>query len=274
HVPERQHRRPAGGGPGPGRRAAARPGRRDRHGAPDQGRQARDGRRQREARQLRGRRRARAEGGRSGPLPGRGARRQLLRGRGRRVRRRPTHVRRARRRGGRGERVRVRARAGVRGRADRLAGGAGDGEARYHLVLPEGGTRVVGRSAPFTARAVAASLQAPDEVAGGTAFYVAWEGPDNPGDIVTVAPVGADQAVMLSYTFTSFGNPARLTAPVDPGEYEVRYLAGSGGGVLSTRALRVAAAEVSVTAPAEVMGGTDVAVPWQGPDGPGDMIAF
>jgi len=111
-------------------------------------------------------------------------------------------------------------------------------------------------------------------VAGGTAFDVAWEGPDNPGDIVTVAPVGADQAVMLSYTFTSFGNPARLTAPVDPGEYEVRYLAGSGGGVLSTRALRVAAAEVSVTAPAEVMGGTDVAVPWQGPDGPGDMIAF
>ena len=150
----------------------------------------------------------------------------------------------------------------------------GELEARYHLVLPEGGTRVVGRSAPFTARAVAASLQAPDEVAGGTAFDVAWEGPDNPGDIVTVAPVGADQAVMLSYTFTSFGNPARLTAPVDPGEYEVRYLAGSGGGVLSTRALRVAAAEVSVTAPAEVMGGTDVAVPWQGPDGPGDMIAF
>ena len=148
----------------------------------------------------------------------------------------------------------------------------GELEARYHLVLPEGGTRVVGRSAPFTARAVAASLQAPDEVAGGTAFDVAWEGPDNPGDIVTVAPVGADQAVMLSYTFTSFGQPAELTAPVDPGVYEVRYLSGAERRALASALVTVTPPEVTLDAPAEVAAGAAFAVAWTGPNGRGDYV--
>lgn len=150
----------------------------------------------------------------------------------------------------------------------------GELEARYHLILPEGGTRVVGRSAPFTARAVAAALEAPSEVTGGAAFDVAWDGPDNAGDLVVVAPVGADASAMLSYAFTSFGDPARLVAPVDAGDYEVRYVGGAGGGVQATAPLRVVVAEASVTAPAEVMGGANVSVTWQGPDGPQDMVAF
>lgn len=147
-------------------------------------------------------------------------------------------------------------------------------EARYHLVLPEGGTRVVGRSAPFTAAPVTAGLDAPDEVAGGTTFEVAWEGPDNAGDLLTVVPVGADPTAMLAYTFTAFGTPAVLTAPVDAGEYEVRYVAGAGGGVLASRPLRVVASEVRVIAPAEAMGGSNVTVTFQGPNGPSDLVAF
>jgi len=150
----------------------------------------------------------------------------------------------------------------------------GELEARYHLLLPEGGTRVVGRSAAFTARAVEATLDAPAEVAGGVEFEVAFDGPDNMGDMVVVAPVGADAATFLAYTFTSFGAPARLVAPVDVGEYEVRYVGAAGGGVLASRPLSVVASEVSVTAPAEVMGGSQVSIDWQGPNGPQDMIVF
>lgn len=150
----------------------------------------------------------------------------------------------------------------------------GELEARYHLILPEGGTRVVGRSAPFAARRVSASLHAPDEVAGGATFVVSWEGPANDGDVLTVVPAGAEPAAMLSYAFTSFGNPATLTAPVEPGDYELRYLAAAGGGVLVSRPLRVVASEVAVTAPAEVMGGANVEVTWQGPNGPLDMVVF
>lgn len=147
-------------------------------------------------------------------------------------------------------------------------------EARYHLLLPEGGTRVVGRSAPFTARRVEASLEVPAQVASGASFEVAWEGPGNQGDMLVVALAGAEPASSLANTFTQFGNPGTLTAPVDPGSYEVRYLAASGGGVLATVPLEVVASEVGVTAPAEVMGGTNVRVSWSGPNGPGDMVVF
>ena len=147
-------------------------------------------------------------------------------------------------------------------------------EARYHLVLPEGGTRIAGRSEPFTARRVAATLQAPAQVASGASFGVSWEGPGNQGDMLTVAKAGSDATSSLASTFTVFGNPGTLTAPVDPGSYEVRYVAASGGGVLATVPLEVVASEVGVTAPAEVMGGTNVRVSWQGPNGPGDMVVF
>ncbi len=150
----------------------------------------------------------------------------------------------------------------------------GELEARYHLLLPEGGTRVVGRSAPFAARRVDASLDAPDEVAIGASFQVAWDGPANDGDMLTVVPVGAEPTALLSYTFTSFGDPATLTAPTEAGDYEVRYLAAAGGGVLVSRPIRVVATEVAVTAPAEVMGGSNVSVTWQGPNGPQDMVVF
>lgn len=147
-------------------------------------------------------------------------------------------------------------------------------EARYHLLLPEGGTRVVGRSAPFVARRVEASLVAPAEVASGASFAVAWEGPGNQGDMLTVASPGAEPNGSLTSTFTLFGNPGTLTAPIDPGSYEIRYVAGSGGGVLATATLEVVASGVGVSAPTEVMAGTNVLVSWQGPDGPGDMVVF
>jgi len=147
-------------------------------------------------------------------------------------------------------------------------------EARYHLHLPEGGTQVIGRSEPFTARHVEATLEAPAEVAGGASFDVAWDGPNNEGDMLVVAPEGSQASTSLAYTFTQFGNPGTLDAPVEAGRYEVRYLAGSGGGVLAALPLLVTASEVSVTAPAEVMGGSNVAVTWEGPDGTGDMVAF
>src|SRR5690606_20567569 len=49
---------------------------------------------------------------------------------------------------------------------------------------------------------------------------------------------------------------------------------GRGRGVLASRPLRVVASEVSVTAPAEAMGGSNVTVTFQGPNGPSDLVAF
>jgi Ca-activated chloride channel homolog len=125
---------------------------------------------------------------------------------------------------------------------------------------------------------VAASLVAPAEVAGGAAFEVDWEGPNNPGDYVSVVPAGASEGHHLSRAYTGRGSPARLTAPDEPGDYEVRYvnvLAQSARTLVSER-IRIVEAEVaaSVLVPADVAAGVPFEVDWQGPNHPGDYITI
>ncbi len=145
-------------------------------------------------------------------------------------------------------------------------------EIRYHLVLPEGGTRVIGRSPVFTSLPVSAQLEAPNEVAAGSEFEVTWSGPDNSGDYLTVVPVGSAEGTWQSYSYTTRGSPAPLTAPIEPGEYEVRYVTGQAGATLASRLVVVSPVSASVSAPAEVAAGSEFEVTWSGPDNSGDYL--
>jgi hypothetical protein len=99
----------------------------------------------------------------------------------------------------------------------------GDYLVRYHLASSYG---VIG-SAPLKVEAVTASLAAPATVPARSVFEVRWEGPDNPGDFVTVvAPTAKDREYGASNGYTQRGNPARLEAPRAAGNYELRYLTG------------------------------------------------
>ena len=147
-------------------------------------------------------------------------------------------------------------------------------EARFHLTLPEGGTRVIGRSAPFASLEVSASLDAPADVAAGAAFAVGWTGPDNAGDYVTVVAAGAPEGAWMSYAYTSRGSPANLTAPAEPGAYEVRYVTGQASATLASVPVTVTAVTASVAAPAEVGAGADFAVDWRGPDNASDYVTI
>jgi len=64
------------------------------------------------------------------------------------------------------------------------------------------------------------ALNAPETVAAGAEFQVAWEGPDAPGDNIQIAAVNGGY---LSYSYTKRGNPVTLKAPDAPGQYELRY---------------------------------------------------
>ena len=148
-------------------------------------------------------------------------------------------------------------------------------EARYHLQLPEGGSRVIGRSATFNARAATAAVRAPSELPAGSAFEVAWEGPGNRGDYVTIVPEGAEDHSWMSYAYTSSGTPAMLTAPIEPGPFEVRYVTGQASAVLARQDVLVTATAASVQPLAEELSaGAAFEVAWEGPDNSGDYITI
>lgn len=112
---------------------------------------------------------------------------------------------------------------------------AGEYEVRYVTGQSE---KVLAREA-ITVETVTASFEAPAEVTAGESFQVSWEGPDNGGDYITVVPVGAPDDEYGDYAYTSRGSPAELTAPETPGSYELRYITGQAGLVLTRRSLSV-----------------------------------
>jgi Ca-activated chloride channel homolog len=148
-------------------------------------------------------------------------------------------------------------------------------EARYLLTLPEGGTRVIGRSAPVTTVAAAISLEAPAEVSGGSPFAVHWTGPDHADDYLTIVPRGAPEGTYLSYAYTSRGNPAQLTAPLEPGAYELRYTSEASRGLaLASRPIQVVASAYDLDGPDEVTTGAAFEVHWTGPNNPSDYVTI
>jgi Ca-activated chloride channel family protein len=68
------------------------------------------------------------------------------------------------------------------------------------------------------------TLVAPAEVGTGDSFEVTWTGPDGPGDYITIAPAGSVVGTYLDYKYVNGGSPLSLTAPPDPGDYEIRYV--------------------------------------------------
>jgi Mg-chelatase subunit ChlD len=112
----------------------------------------------------------------------------------------------------------------------------GDYVVRYHLASSYG---VIG-SAPLTVEAVTASLAAPAQVPARSVFAVTWKGPNNPDDYITiVAPTAKDGTYGSSNGYTQRGNPARLEAPREPGNYELRYLTGQSYRTLAKTAITV-----------------------------------
>ncbi|NNF99469.1 MAG: hypothetical protein HKM93_08835 [Desulfobacteraceae bacterium] len=96
----------------------------------------------------------------------------------------------------------------------------GDYEIRYVLNQSK---KVLARTAIKLTK-VSAQVKAPASVKAGTSFQVDWQGPNYKGDYITIVPAGAKEGEYLSYSYTSGGTPATLKAPVQPGNYEIRYI--------------------------------------------------
>jgi Ca-activated chloride channel family protein len=117
-----------------------------------------------------------------------------------------------------------------------------------------------------------ATLQAPQSVVAGATFQVAWTGPDNRGDYVTIVAPTAAGTEYANYTETNRGPTLDLSAPIEPGNYELRYVTAHSKTVLGRAPLAVVAATASLAGPAEAVLGTTISVQWTGPNNPHDFI--
>jgi Ca-activated chloride channel family protein len=130
---------------------------------------------------------------------------------------------------------------------------------------------ILGRS-PLTVSSIEATLSAPAEVTQGTPITVEWTGPNNQGDYITIVPKDTPEGEYKNYTNTNTGSPLKLTAPIEPGEFELRYVTGQGNKVLARRPIVILAAQVTLAAADEGIAGAPLAVTWTGPNNAGDYI--
>lgn len=146
----------------------------------------------------------------------------------------------------------------------------GEWEVRYMTARTK---KILGRG-KLTVTSNEVTFKAPAEVVAGTSVQVAWTGPNNAGDYLTLVPKTLPDGQYGNYTYTTKGSPLALTAPIATGESELRYMTGQGAKVLGRFPLNVVAAAITLDAPATATAGGKVTVKWTGPDNPGDYLTI
>ncbi|PUB76681.1 MAG: hypothetical protein DBP03_04410 [gamma proteobacterium symbiont of Ctena orbiculata] len=118
---------------------------------------------------------------------------------------------------------------------------APDEPGSYEVRYQTGQSYAILASRLISVDAVTATLEGPAEVEGGAPFEMGWSGPDNPGDYIAVMESGSDKRAPArgKWAYTRYGTPARLRAPQQAGEYEIRYQTGQSAAILARHGLRV-----------------------------------
>lgn len=117
-----------------------------------------------------------------------------------------------------------------------------------------------------------ATIQAPAEVGAGTVVEISWTGPSNDKDYLTIVRLTAADSDYDNYIFVQTGNPAKVTAPIEGGDYEIRYVTSRSKTVLGRAPIKVLATGATLQAPAEVAQDTPFNVEWTGPDNASDYV--
>lgn len=117
-------------------------------------------------------------------------------------------------------------------------------------------------------------FDAPDSVAAGSVMSFGWRGPNASDDRIFIArpDMAHNRYAMSNAHQTKKGPPARLVAPAQPGDYEIRYFSYANGTILSRAPLRVGPPEVTMNYTTSVPAGSYLKGSWTGPNAPGDRI--
>lgn len=142
---------------------------------------------------------------------------------------------------------------------------APDAPGAYALRYMTGQDLTTLAAASLTVVSAPASVDGPATVGAGGQFPVEWTGPGNDDDMIVVAAVGAAGGDYDDFAFVVYGSPVTLSAPDEPGDYEIRYLTGQDDRVLATAPLAVTPVTATLQAPASVAAGSSFEVTWTGP---------
>lgn len=147
-------------------------------------------------------------------------------------------------------------------------------EAGTYEVRYVSGDKKVLASKKVTIEGATASLEAPQSVMAGGWVTVSWQGPNGPGDYITIAEAGSNDAAYKGYSYTAKGAQVRIALPLRAGAYEVRYVTGGINKALVRRGITLTEAKATLTAPDSVGVGQPISVAWQGPNGGTDYITI
>lgn len=133
---------------------------------------------------------------------------------------------------------------------------------------------VLGVASAGLASAQGRSISAPASATVGAKVEVAWQGAADARDFITIVPADAPEGRYAGYEYTR-QSPVTLTAPPDPGSYEVRYLAAASPyPTLARSPLTLVDATATFTAPVSVPAGEELVFEWTGPDNERDFIGL
>ncbi len=133
--------------------------------------------------------------------------------------------------------------------------------------------RVLGRR-PITLVGATATIAAPERAIAGSTIDVAWTGPNNAGDYITIVEVGTPDEKYGNYTNTSGGATLKLLLPIMDGKAEIRYVMDQSRKVLARREITITPAVITLSAAAECKAGEAVSITWTGPSHNGDYITI
>jgi Ca-activated chloride channel family protein len=134
--------------------------------------------------------------------------------------------------------------------------------------------RIVAR-APIEVMPAKATLEAVETITLGGSVDVAWTGPNNAGDYITIVPPNAPKTEHRDYAVTSNGTPAQVRVPDRAGTYEIRYVTGQDSEVLARRTVVALPVRVELSVPDHAQAGARVKVRWSGaPNNPGDFLTI
>ena len=133
-------------------------------------------------------------------------------------------------------------------------------EVRY--ILREGNKTLASVSIEVTAPEV--TISGPETITTGQKFDVTWTGAVHVQDYVSIVPAGSDEGVYGNYDVVRDRNETTLTAPADPGVYELRYILREGAKTLASTMIEVTPPEVALVVPETVLAGSKFKVSWTG----------